>query len=167
MSDMNVLMLGNGFDIYHKLPTKYCNFLHVVNFLNSNYTGEMRTIEDVLGNDKLQTEDKYIKECCDRHHETYKNLYLLHIFVLYLLMYLNIILHFLHFLNYIFDILLSFSLIYLYLFALPFSYYYIIRCFFINDFFRTLSCSLQVPLLLREAVHCSMMRGNLRLSGGP
>lgn len=27
---MKVLVLGNGFDLYHKLPTRYLEFMHVV-----------------------------------------------------------------------------------------------------------------------------------------
>ena len=30
---MNVLFLGNGFDLFHKLPTKYINFLNTVDSL--------------------------------------------------------------------------------------------------------------------------------------
>ena len=34
---MNVFLLGNGFDLYHKLPTKYINFLNTVEFLRNYY----------------------------------------------------------------------------------------------------------------------------------
>ena len=30
---MNVLLLGNGFDLNHMFPTSYINFLNTVNFL--------------------------------------------------------------------------------------------------------------------------------------
>ena len=46
---MNILLLGNGFDLYHKLPTRYDNFLHTVNFLINSYTKEMTTIADIFG----------------------------------------------------------------------------------------------------------------------
>lgn len=32
----NILLVGNGFDLYYKLPTKYADFLHVVKFLLKN-----------------------------------------------------------------------------------------------------------------------------------
>lgn len=31
---MNVLIVGNGFDIAHKLPTKYTSFLDFIKFIN-------------------------------------------------------------------------------------------------------------------------------------
>lgn len=31
---MNVLIIGNGFDIAHKLPTKYTHFLNFIKFIN-------------------------------------------------------------------------------------------------------------------------------------
>ena len=33
---MNVLLLGNGFDLNCGLPTKYINFLQIVDFLEQN-----------------------------------------------------------------------------------------------------------------------------------
>lgn len=33
---MNILLLGNGYDLYHNLPTKYINFLHTMKFLKDN-----------------------------------------------------------------------------------------------------------------------------------
>ena len=64
---MNVLLLGNGFDLYHKLPTRYDNFLHTVDFLINNYTSEMTTVADVFGNEKLQTANNFILECYNQH----------------------------------------------------------------------------------------------------
>jgi len=31
---MNVLFLGNGFDLHHHLPTKYINFLNTIDSLS-------------------------------------------------------------------------------------------------------------------------------------
>ena len=47
---MNLLLLGNGFDIYHKIPTKYENFLHTIEFLKKSYNSDMKTIGDVFSN---------------------------------------------------------------------------------------------------------------------
>lgn len=70
---MRVLLLGNGFDLYYKLPTKYINFLHTVSFLVENYTEEMRTVGDILGHPRLQEVDNWIRDSyeankafCDR-----------------------------------------------------------------------------------------------------
>lgn len=68
---MNLLLLGNGFDLSHGLPTKYENFLHVVNFLVKYYNEEMDTVGSVLGNEKLHEEDAYIKKCYQRYDKGY------------------------------------------------------------------------------------------------
>ncbi|MBQ8374108.1 MAG: hypothetical protein IJX98_00860 [Clostridia bacterium] len=71
---MNILLLGNGFDLYHKLPTRYDNFLHTVDFLINNYTPEMTTVADVFGNEKLQEKNKFIAECYANHREVYEHI---------------------------------------------------------------------------------------------
>ena len=68
---MNVLLLGNGFDIYYKLPTQYINFLNTVDFLIKNYSDEMRSIGDVFSSGTLQCKDEFIKDCYNAHKETF------------------------------------------------------------------------------------------------
>ena len=68
---MNILLLGNGFDLYHSLPTKYINFLSVVSFLANNTAVKVDTVGDVFGNVKLQQLDNGIA----RSYERYKNAY--------------------------------------------------------------------------------------------
>lgn len=70
---MNILLLGNGFDLYHKLPTRYDNFLHTIDFLVKNYKPEMKTIADVFGDSRLQNEDDFICECYKTHKIVYEN----------------------------------------------------------------------------------------------
>ena len=41
---MNMLFLGNGFDLWHCLPTKYENFLHTVDFLQKNLDESIDTV---------------------------------------------------------------------------------------------------------------------------
>lgn len=66
---MNVLMLGNGFDLYYKLPTKYNNFLKVANFLREHYdSSTMKTVGDILGSTSLLEQDKFI-DCCYKEHK--------------------------------------------------------------------------------------------------
>ncbi len=69
---MNILLLGNGFDLYHKLPTRYDNFLHTIDFLVKNYKPEMKTIADVFGDSRLQNEDAFIGECYNAHKIVYE-----------------------------------------------------------------------------------------------
>ena len=71
---MNILLLGNGFDLYHKLPTRYDNFLHTIDFLVNNYKPEMKTIADVFGDSRLQNEDAFIGECYNTHKTVYENI---------------------------------------------------------------------------------------------
>ncbi len=71
---MNILLLGNGFDLYHKLPTRYDNFLHTIDFLVKNYKPEMKTIADVFGDSRLQNVDAFIGECYNTHKTVYENI---------------------------------------------------------------------------------------------
>ena len=42
---MKVLLLGNGFDLNHKFPTSYINFLNTVTFLKEIDREKISTIE--------------------------------------------------------------------------------------------------------------------------
>lgn len=69
---MRMLLLGNGFDLYHKFPTRYDNFLHTVDFLQQNYDEEtMSTIGDIFGDKRLLEKDKFIPDCYAKHKEAY------------------------------------------------------------------------------------------------
>ena len=67
----NILLLGNGFDLYYKLPTKYADFLHVVSFLQSNHNTTFDTIGDVFSQQTLQISDPFIKTCYETHQKSY------------------------------------------------------------------------------------------------
>lgn len=69
---MNILLLGNGFDLYHKLPTRYDNFLHTVNHLSSVANEDFNTIADVFENKDIQENDPFIQECFLAHKEAYE-----------------------------------------------------------------------------------------------
>ena len=71
---MNVLLLGNGFDLYHKLPTKYDNFINTINFLIDNYAPTMETVGEIFGNKELQHKDKFIEDCFNQHEQVYKTM---------------------------------------------------------------------------------------------
>lgn len=71
---MDILLLGNGFDLYHKLPTKYINFLNTVNFLQENFNEtDMPTIGKVFNDERLSGIDNGIKECYEKYYTTYSN----------------------------------------------------------------------------------------------
>ena len=71
---MDILLLGNGFDLYHKLPTKYINFLNTVKFLQENFNEtDMLTIGKVFNDERLSGIDNGIKECYKKYYTTYSN----------------------------------------------------------------------------------------------
>ena len=67
----NILLLGNGFDLYYKLPTKYADFLHVVTFLQTHSKDTFDTIGDVFSQQSLQEADPFIASCYNAHQKTY------------------------------------------------------------------------------------------------
>lgn len=72
---MRILLLGNGFDLYHKFPTRYDNFLHTVDFLQQNYDEKtMLTIGDIFGDKRLLEKDKFIPDCYAKHKEAYEEI---------------------------------------------------------------------------------------------
>lgn len=51
---MNILIIGNGFDLAHKLPTQYPAFLKFITILNG-FEGYMGTVSEFIsGNDKYK-----------------------------------------------------------------------------------------------------------------
>lgn len=68
---MNILLLGNGFDLNHMFPTSYINFLNTVNFLISADRSSLSTIGNVFGSKELQEKDCFIKKCYESHSIIY------------------------------------------------------------------------------------------------
>ena len=68
---MQVLLLGNGFDLHYKFPTRYINFLNTIDFIAHNILVDIKTVGDIFGAEKLCKADKYIAES----YETHKNQY--------------------------------------------------------------------------------------------
>lgn len=68
---MNILLLGNGFDLYHELPTKYANFLHTAYFLINRYTQSMRTVGSVFLNKYFRETDSFLFKCYMGHKAIY------------------------------------------------------------------------------------------------
>lgn len=68
---MNILLLGNGFDLYYKLPTSYRNFLLTLDFLINTDVSNINNISDVFGNPMLNEQDDFIKKSYDEYKEVY------------------------------------------------------------------------------------------------
>lgn len=68
---MNMLLVGNGYDLHHSFPTWYINFINTIQFLIDNYDASFTTVGQVFGNHKLQEKDGFIKDCYDKHSEVY------------------------------------------------------------------------------------------------
>lgn len=68
---MNVLFLGNGFDLFHKLPTKYINFLNTVDILSTQNLDNISSVGNVFSNVCLKGEDKEIRESYYEYADIY------------------------------------------------------------------------------------------------
>lgn len=71
---MNILLLGNGFDLNHLFPTSYINFLNTLVFLINADREKIQTIKDVFGNEDLQNKDSFIKKCYEKHSRIYDDI---------------------------------------------------------------------------------------------
>lgn len=69
---MEAVLLGNGFDLHHKFPTRYMDFLNVVKFIIDNKDLNLRFVSDVLGNGNLHEKDSFIKKCYETHKMIYE-----------------------------------------------------------------------------------------------
>ena len=68
---MNVLLLGNGFDLYYDLPTTYANFLHTVDFICEHYDPAMKTVGSVFGDHRLTDNDDRIRQSYEKYQKEY------------------------------------------------------------------------------------------------
>ena len=75
---MNVLMLGNGFDLNYGLATKYINFLNTVNFVSGKHmTNKLQqncTVGQIFGHSVLQKTDKEIADSYQKYAEVYDSI---------------------------------------------------------------------------------------------
>ena len=70
---MTELLIGNGFDLHHKFPTRYIDFLHTLQFLVENYDVSFSTVGHVFGSKSLQEQNAFISECYDTHNHIYNS----------------------------------------------------------------------------------------------
>lgn len=68
---MNVLMLGNGFDINYKLLTEYINFLNTVSYISAVSLSDIDTVGSIVGAARLQSMDKKIAESYKQYKAAY------------------------------------------------------------------------------------------------
>lgn len=68
---MNLLLLGNGFDLSFILPTKYINYLNTVAFLSQMPIEDIHSVGDVFGNDKLCCADEWISKSYQKYKAVY------------------------------------------------------------------------------------------------
>ncbi len=71
---MNILLLGNGFDLHHTLLTRYVNFLNVLDFLVKNGIKNEKTLGDILENPKLKSVDSSIEKSFNKYESTYSKI---------------------------------------------------------------------------------------------
>ena len=64
----NVFLLGNGFDLHHKLPTKYFDFICVAKYLTTNTLFDPINVGKVFSKCK---ESKNITECYEAHKDIF------------------------------------------------------------------------------------------------
>ena len=70
---MNILMLGNGYDLSYSLPTSYRNFLLTMEFLEDYGIEGLNTVGDVFGNIELWKKDEAILKSYKLYKEIYDN----------------------------------------------------------------------------------------------
>ena len=68
---MNILLLGNGFDLHHHLPTKYINFLNTVDYLANHTLYDVETVGDIFRSSQLQKIDNGIAQSYERYKTAY------------------------------------------------------------------------------------------------
>ena len=64
----NIFLIGNGFDLHHHLPTKYCDFMCVVEYLKNHNLIYPLTISDVFSK---CSDNRNISRCYNTHKEIY------------------------------------------------------------------------------------------------
>lgn len=71
---MQVLLLGNGFDLHYKFPTRYINFLNTIDYIAHNVVIGAKTIGDIFGAEKLCKADKCIAESYGVYKQQYDSI---------------------------------------------------------------------------------------------
>lgn len=75
---MEILLLGNGFDLHYYLPTKYNNFLHTVEYLAHINLIFPKTAGEVFSNARLTKKDSFIAKCYEVNKGAFDSVILNH-----------------------------------------------------------------------------------------
>ena len=70
---MDIFLLGNGYDLHHVFPTRYIDFLNVVNFMIKNESKEFSTVGEVFSESLLQDKNDFIKSAYEKHSRVYND----------------------------------------------------------------------------------------------
>lgn len=73
---MNILLLGNGYDLNYKLPTSYHSFLLTADFLKKRNLELICAVGDVFGSPDLSSQDASIKKSYDAYKEIFDSVVL-------------------------------------------------------------------------------------------
>ncbi len=71
---MKILLLGNGFDLYHKLPTRYYDFISVISNYHNRYKSSIPFSLDQLIDDDVASANEKIKESLDTYRTIYESI---------------------------------------------------------------------------------------------
>lgn len=71
---MNILLLGNGFDLNHQFPTTYIDFMITTRFLLENYDQSMKTVGDIFGDERLKKQSQNIELSYEEHKSKYHHI---------------------------------------------------------------------------------------------
>ena len=67
---MDIIMLGNGFDLHYGFPTTYLNFLHTTKFLIDN-KADYSSVGQIFGSNALRETDQGIRRAYDQYGKCY------------------------------------------------------------------------------------------------
>ena len=72
---MNILMIGNGFDLYHDLPTAYINFIHFLNQYHKRYSEAIpMSLAHILRDEELKNCDNNLKTAFEIYGGVYEDI---------------------------------------------------------------------------------------------
>lgn len=73
---MNLVLLGNGFDLSLGLPTSYIDFLDTMNYVWKHKCDNFKTIADLWSCEELQAHNKNIRTAYNKYKEIYEDIML-------------------------------------------------------------------------------------------
>ena len=71
---MNLVLLGNGFDLSLGLPTSYIDFLDTMDFILASESDSYKTVADIWCSKQLRKRNKNIANAYDKYKAIYENI---------------------------------------------------------------------------------------------